>query len=459
MELYSFPAVLDITQRIEGRPSEEENRESLTVLNESARQSAENARRLAQAASDSAADADEAAFRAEKAAGKLDVHDTSPDAHEDIRGAMVGKKTPDGGEIFNDYENNKASKGAIAINQNCKALGKNSFAGGNNATAANENAFAHGPNAYAGGNNSVALGNGVSTSAPNQIAVGKHNAKNPNARFMVGNGESNEKRKNAFEVLNDGSAVIDAQGNNEKSVVQKQYVDRLVDLAKNALNFKGTTQGKGSVSIGDVSPIPHTAKITVKDEGNICPYKDCTLESAVKDSHLKANNTYTLSFESETDITECVICTLGGEQAQYSNRDGLQRTANGRYYIIFTTDDYVAEISAMSSPILPPRLDIKSVCIVEGTGTEYIPYRETDFIPVTISVTSDGATNTVYFEESGTKAVEITATSGEVTIAADNPDTNIEVEYNRDIIKAITDLENTVGLVNATLASLVDVEE
>lgn len=70
------------------------------------------------------------------------------------------------------------------------------------------------------------------SSAMYQSVVGTANKDNPDALFIVGNGEIDGDKKisesNAFEVFKDGHAEVQAQGETEKSAVQKQYVDKLI---------------------------------------------------------------------------------------------------------------------------------------------------------------------------------------------------------------------------------------
>ena len=114
---------------------------------------------------------------------------------------------------------------------------------------------------------------------------------------------------------------------------------------------------------------------------------------------------------------------------------------------------------------------LNDFCVIYNQNqivTDYIYYEEQenatiteikDFKATDIIISTDTEVKTVTFTEPDTKEVAIMSTNGAVAITADNTDTNIVVEYNRDIIKAITALENAVGLVNTTLASVVDVEE
>ncbi len=98
---------------------------------------------------------------------------------------FTGQKTDQGGEIFNDYNNNQAN-----------AL-------------------------Y-----STSHGNYTCADYIGQTVVGTYNSK-PTTRsvFTVGNGTSDTDRKNAFNVFADGHAEVQTMGETDNSVATKQYVD------------------------------------------------------------------------------------------------------------------------------------------------------------------------------------------------------------------------------------------
>lgn len=116
--------------------------------------------------------------------------------------APVGKK--DGaGEVFNDYANNRAP--------------------GNYAHAEGGSTTASGDYSHTGG-----LGTEATVEA--QTAIGKYNAINPDALFIVGNGANQNSRQNVFEVLKDGRATILASPQDDQDVANKSYVDATVDI-------------------------------------------------------------------------------------------------------------------------------------------------------------------------------------------------------------------------------------
>lgn len=183
-----------------------------------------------------------------------------------IEAAIAGRKTADGGEIFNDYQFNKAGKFASARgkfseaadyassegyngkaigncshveNKGCIAEGECSHAGGLGSKATKPRAFAHGWACEANHNNTVALGGKVimnhdsatgmgyylTSSRKFQANFGQFNAPNSSALFVVGNGKSEDARSNAFVVLADGRATITAHPKNDFDVATKKYVD------------------------------------------------------------------------------------------------------------------------------------------------------------------------------------------------------------------------------------------
>lgn len=95
----------------------------------------------------------------------------------------VGKFTAEGGEIFNDYDNNEAS-------------GQFSHAQGTGTKAKHKSSSTSGLN--------------TETGTDNQTVVGKYNRVVSDALFVVGNGTDNDSRKNAFEVKANGDVKIDS---------------------------------------------------------------------------------------------------------------------------------------------------------------------------------------------------------------------------------------------------------
>lgn len=73
--------------------------------------------------------------------------------------------------------------------------------------------------------NSFAIGNGLTTGADNQTVVGQHNEVSNDSLFVVGNGVDAQNKSNAFEVKEDGTAVVGANPSSPMGVATKGYVD------------------------------------------------------------------------------------------------------------------------------------------------------------------------------------------------------------------------------------------
>lgn len=87
-------------------------------------------------------------------------------------------------------------------------LGYKATAEGINTTASGDYSHAEGQQTIASGKFSHAGGDNTKATVNWQTAIGKYNAENANALFIVGNGENDTSRSNALEVLSDGTAKI-----------------------------------------------------------------------------------------------------------------------------------------------------------------------------------------------------------------------------------------------------------
>ena len=123
-------------------------------------------------------------------------------------------------------QGNASSENSFSVNQSV-ASGKLSSAFGKG-NAYSEGSFAAGEWTQAKGKYSAAFGLNTLAYTDYQMAIGKNSKTNSNALFIVGNGTSGSDRKNAFEVLNDGSAMLQIVGESVNSVVNKGYVDDIV---------------------------------------------------------------------------------------------------------------------------------------------------------------------------------------------------------------------------------------
>jgi hypothetical protein len=111
----------------------------------------------------------------------------------------VGKRTAQGGEIFNDYTYNEATSDY-------------SSASGFNTKA---NAFA-------------------------QSVMGKFNENKKDTLFEVGDGTDEQNRSNAFEVYKDGHAEVKVVGNSDNSIITKRYIDDEIDTIRHEVVTSNT---------------------------------------------------------------------------------------------------------------------------------------------------------------------------------------------------------------------------
>ena len=87
-----------------------------------------------------------------------------------------------------------------------KAIGNHSHAEGNYSIAEGNNSFAGGTYSEAKGAASFATGDHTITTTTAEAAFGKYNNSTTNTLFSVGNGTSNNNRKNAVEIYTDGQS-------------------------------------------------------------------------------------------------------------------------------------------------------------------------------------------------------------------------------------------------------------
>ena len=133
---------------------------------------------------------------------------------------LVGLKTADGGEIFNDYTNNIATTNSHAEGYNTKANGNCSHTEGNGTTASSNCTHAEGCCTTASGDCSHAEGayttasaplshaegNGTKASSNYQHVQGKFNVEDSESKyaFIIGNGDGDSNRSNAIAIDWDG---------------------------------------------------------------------------------------------------------------------------------------------------------------------------------------------------------------------------------------------------------------
>lgn len=132
-------------------------------------------------------------------------------ARENIGASSVGKPgTGEGAEIFNNYAKNEASEEySHAEGFNTKASGRCSHTEGSVTVTRGFTAHAEGWGTYADHDYSHAGGYSTQTSAKYQTVIGKYNSSGLyGSLFIVGCGESDEERSNAFEVSANGLARL-----------------------------------------------------------------------------------------------------------------------------------------------------------------------------------------------------------------------------------------------------------
>lgn len=110
------------------------------------------------------------------------------------------------------------------------AEGVSSHAEGWKTQATAEGAHAQGYETTASGEASFAGGNRTIASQNFQTALGTYNAEDEDALFIIGNGDSNENRSNAFTVNKDGTAYL-----NGKQLVDKEYIDVQISALRDEL--------------------------------------------------------------------------------------------------------------------------------------------------------------------------------------------------------------------------------
>lgn len=165
------------------------------------------------------------------------------------KGGGCGITTPENGEIFNDYTNNKANKNFSTVR------GKNNVCDGVNAVVG-------GANSYASANNSFTHGENLrNTHLNNTIIVGRHNDEKANSVFEVGYGYDADNKYNAFEVIRtqaaDGTdkkkAIFSARIYQNKKYFPLPAIDTNSVITKTYL--AGYTGGKFHISQSGVAEI------------------------------------------------------------------------------------------------------------------------------------------------------------------------------------------------------------
>lgn len=173
---------------------------------------------------------------------------------------LVGQKTADGGEIFNNYENNVAiGNYSHAEGYSTKANGNFSHTEGSGTTASSNCSHAEGGGTTASGNCSHAEGGGTTASGDSshsegsgtkassnyQHVQGKFNVEDTDGKyaFIIGNGEDNSNRSNAFAIDWDGLIYL----NNSDAGIDLSNLTTKEDVAQ-AVEYAHTHQNKTTLN-------------------------------------------------------------------------------------------------------------------------------------------------------------------------------------------------------------------
>ena len=261
-----------------------------------ARVATDLANTAATAANAAANSANTAANNANQAAGNANAAADAANAAADAAVA-VGKKTPEGGEIFNSYTGSDANRATAPYSHaegiETTASGYASHAEGSGTTASGPCSHAEGSGTTASGDYSHAGGYGTIASAEAQTAIGKYNAEDTNALFIVGNGTFSS-RSNAFTVKLDGSATVQTQGTSNNSVIIKSTLDTALAGKQStsitdaggyftADTVEGALQEIGAQLSGKETPAGAQAKADIA-EANAKAYTDAHEQKAAPHS-------------------------------------------------------------------------------------------------------------------------------------------------------------------------------
>lgn len=133
-----------------------------------------------------------------------------------------GTRTVNGGELFNDYQNNSAE-------------GQYSHSEGTNTDASGLGAHAQNINTTAKGQGSTAMGTGTKANNKNQLALGQYNVgTDEDAVVEIGWGTSDTDRKNILSVKSEGKVIgavptLDRKSDSDATLTPKGYVDSQID--------------------------------------------------------------------------------------------------------------------------------------------------------------------------------------------------------------------------------------
>lgn len=156
-------------------------------------------------------------------------------------------------EGYTSYAKGQSShaEGNSTAEGDCSHAEGYSKAGGEYSHAEGSETFASGINSHAGGLGTVA-------DQENQTAIGKYNTEgNINSLFVVGNGDSEGERSDAFVVYDDGHAELNNNGTMERIATEAYVQKHGVELFTNPNDITG----KILVDLSSVTPYENGGKI------------------------------------------------------------------------------------------------------------------------------------------------------------------------------------------------------
>lgn len=249
---------------------------------------------------------------------KQEKHDDSLKTEsKDISGAIneifslkPGKRTEQGGELFNTIAENHAGINAHAEGEGTKANAKNSHTHGYHTIADGECATAEGFACRAIGGASHAEGYLTITSNSGEHAQGRLNKSNSDTISSIGIGENTSSRKNAVEVMRDGRMFLLGVGsydgtNPEKSVSLQNVFQSVFDEFKQTqkkivINHYPPIEGD---YMDVLTALESGAQLIFKSlDGEIFLPSAAQINNSFKDSTLEVHKDLFLAFLTEPGV-------------------------------------------------------------------------------------------------------------------------------------------------------------
>lgn len=266
------------------------------------------------------------------------------------------------------------------------------------------------------------------------------------------------------EALNDKIDEVDANLQSSQSAFEEQINEQMFDFELGAdTRFANALKGHASgsvVRVDDVSPLEHNVPVKVKSVNHFNPTKYSTEKDygngktiyAISAENLEIGKTYTVSAKIPLGWFKISNSANGWSCAGTSdyvngftsytfehNRDAnIGETAPLKIYVQNVEKTALYDLSIQEA---------MEICIVEGEepATEYTPYVN----PETVTVTRYGVDETdnpqTYIPNADGTVSGVTSLAPTMTLFLDNPDAVMDVEYNRDITKAMKKVESNSG--------------